>query len=140
MKKYLKLFLVIGWMFVIYYFSNQNGTVSSGLSDRFVNEAYKLFFTSFDYVKFKAIGSFIIRKLAHISEYFVLAILWCSFLKELNVRRYLLYGFILTVIYAGFDEFHQLFVLDRSGSVIDVGIDAFGALLGQYGYRLWSKR
>ena len=39
-------------------------------------------------------------------------------------------AWILTTAYAATDEFHQLFVPDRSGNIRDVCIDAAGAALG----------
>ena len=67
---------------------------------------------------------FVLRKLAHMTEYAVLAVLF--------VRATASYGwaFALAVGYAATDEVHQLFVRGRHGSPVDVGIDAVGALIG----------
>lgn len=32
--------------------------------------------------------------------------------------------------FAGLDEFHQSFIQERSGNLVDVGIDSFGGALG----------
>jgi len=37
------------------------------------------------------------------------------------------YAWLLTVLYACTDEFHQLFVAGRHSSLVDIGIDALGA-------------
>lgn len=69
-----------------------------------------------------------IRKLAHMSEYAVLAItvMWAFYG---TAKRYGI-AFILSVLYAVTDELHQLTVAGRCGSIIDVGIDTFGVILG----------
>jgi len=92
---------------VIYYFSDQPN-LQSGLS----------FFwdTAF-------------RKLAHMSEYFVLAFFAFKLFessKEEN-NKALIFSFIFAVAAAVFDEYHQSFVIGRSASAYDVAIDAVGA-------------
>ena len=66
----------------------------------------------------------ILRKLAHMTEYAVLALLL------LRATGSVVWAFALTVAYAGTDEFHQTFVRGRHGTPVDVGIDAVGALIG----------
>lgn len=75
----------------------------------------------------------ILRKLAHMTEFGILA--WLS-LRAFAVdtdrvsRRSLIYAGILAGLYAVSDEFHQSFVRDRVASPIDVGIDLVGMLIG----------
>ena len=71
----------------------------------------------------------ILRKLAHITEYAVLAFL---------LRRALSapWAFAAAVAYAASDEFHQTFVRGREGRVLDVAIDAVGAVAGLV---LWRR-
>jgi VanZ family protein len=66
----------------------------------------------------------ILRKLAHTLEYAVLGALLIR-----AVRRPWL-AFVLAVLYAASDEFHQTFVPGRHGSPVDVAIDAVGIALG----------
>jgi len=82
-------------------------------------------------------GVGLIRKTAHIVEYAILSILlWCALRKPVvNDRRpwrhrdaFLAFG--LTAAYSLTDEFHQLFVPSREGSLRDVGFDTGGALIG----------
>lgn len=73
-----------------------------------------------------------IRKLAHMTEYLLLA---CSFAFPLyfyHIRgiRLFFVTIILCLAAAGLDEYHQSFVDGRGPSVKDVGIDFLGALLG----------
>jgi VanZ family protein len=42
-------------------------------------------------------------------------------------KRWWLLPWLLVVLYAGSDEFHQRFVAGRHSSVVDVGIDSLGA-------------
>ena len=74
----------------------------------------------------------LVRKGAHFLIYFVLGFLVLSLLKEYHDidRKMLLIAFVISFIYACSDEIHQLFVVGRSGNIIDVGIDSLGALFG----------
>jgi VanZ family protein len=67
---------------------------------------------------------YVLRKLAHMTEYAVLAVL----LRRATGSD--AWALALAVAYAASDEVHQLFVRGRHGSPIDVGIDAVGALIG----------
>ena len=78
-----------------------------------------------------------VRKMAHLTEYAVLALLlWRALASRLNE------GFwpwrwadatrtvLLVILYAASDEFHQSFVPSRDASVRDVLVDTLGGLLG----------
>jgi len=67
----------------------------------------------------------VFRKLGHVFGYAVLTTLWWWALHHL-VRRPLLIAVSITFAYACSDEFHQTFVSGRTGSPIDVGVDAIG--------------
>ena len=75
---------------------------------------------------------YVLRKLAHMSEYAILALL----LRRATASDPA--ALALAVTYAATDEVHQLFVRGRHGSPVDVGIDAVGALIGLYAVRRWS--
>lgn len=78
----------------------------------------------------------LVRKGAHFFIYFVLGFLVLSLFKEykdLNTKIILI-SLLVSILYACSDEIHQLFVVGRSGSIIDVGIDSLGALFGTYFY------
>ncbi len=72
-----------------------------------------------------------IRKCAHMTEY---AVLTLSIFIALAVcglkshKRYI-FSFVLTVLFASSDEFHQRFVPGRCGTYKDVLVDSIGALL-----------
>lgn len=78
-----------------------------------------------------------IRKSAHFIVFGVLALL---FLKVLTpMRGKFIMAWLLTVIYAMTDEWHQLHVPNRSGSATDVMIDALGALFFLVIAAVWKK-
>lgn len=101
---------------IIFVFSAQNGSASTAISDSFVNPLEMIFSRDFLII--------LVRKGAHISIYFALGI--CSYLS--CKKCWLAFAFCF--IYACSDELHQLFVEGRSGSPVDVGIDAIGFTLG----------
>jgi len=77
----------------------------------------------------------LMRKLAHITEYFISGVLlFRAFRNGSENRRewlWALSSLLIIAIVAGSDEFHQSFVVTRTASVVDVCIDIFGGLLAQ---------
>lgn len=75
---------------------------------------------------------FLIRKVAHFTEYAILAFLARRALitssYALFQRRWFQLGLLLVVIYALLDEFHQSFVPSRTASIYDSAIDVAGGL------------
>jgi VanZ family protein len=67
----------------------------------------------------------IARKLGHVTGYAVLTALWAWALRG-QVRRPLLVAVCISLAYACTDEYHQTFVEGRTGTPIDVGVDAVG--------------
>ena len=129
----LPLFLTMGCAVAIFMFSKQNGVDSSTVSNHFLQ--YVLAFcrqvpvseiTASDLTKY----SFLVRKLAHFSIYFVLGVFtyWSTYALFQKYR--VLTAASFCVLYAVSDEIHQLFSKGRSCSLRDVGIDSAGALLG----------
>lgn len=74
---------------------------------------------------------FILRKIAHITEYWILTYL---LLRAFNVtfavspKTIVLVSILTAVIYAMTDEFHQQFVPGRHGCLQDVFIDSIGII------------
>ncbi len=66
-----------------------------------------------------------IRKLGHLAGYAVLTYLWWWALVGV-ARRPLVLAAAISLLYAATDEYHQTFVDNRSGSPLDVAIDAAG--------------
>ncbi|MFA6391622.1 MAG: VanZ family protein [Patescibacteria group bacterium] len=89
----------------------------------------------------------VLRKIAHMAEYGLLVILLLRmFFNNDEIKRDLktgtvkhqnmLYleiiaaGILVSLLYALSDEFHQVFVPGRSGSLWDAGIDFIGIVIG----------
>lgn len=113
------------WMAVIFSFSQQNGESSQSLS----NHLLALLGLEGE------MASFILRKLAHWTEYLILAFLTARFVISAGLSpRWIL---IWVIMFAFLDEFHQSFIAGRVASLWDVGVDTFGGLVG---YWLFSKK
>ncbi len=74
----------------------------------------------------------IFRKLAHMFEYAVLAVLFIRIgtYKKFPVWSVYLGAIIACLTYALIDEWHQSFVVGRYASIGDIGIDLNGAITG----------
>jgi len=76
----------------------------------------------------------VVRKSAHLTEYFVLSIL--AFWAFRGGRPgwsagWLVKALILAAVYAALDETHQIFTMSRTPSPIDSCIDFSGAIVAQ---------
>ena len=112
--------LALIWMAVIFAFSSQAN--SGAYTEAYLQEA-----------------NVPVRKLAHMFEFAVLAVLYQTALArsitkangqaKSKFKHYCL-AFVLAVLYALSDEWHQSFVPGRSSSLLDSGVDSIGALIG----------
>jgi VanZ family protein len=68
-----------------------------------------------------------VRKLGHVTEYGILAALWLRAWP--GHPRADAWAVALSVLYAGVDEWRQGLAPNRSPSLVDVGVDAVGALV-----------
>lgn len=121
----------------IFKFSSQDGQASGNLSRKIVRKAIDIFpYTKniSEKTKNKIVEKSqpIIRKLAHFSIYTLVGIFIMSFIS--TYRIHLKYKFLISIlvglIYAISDEYHQSFTPGRTPSIIDVGIDTSGVILG----------
>ena len=127
-KKWVKWFLVLIWMTVIFKFSSQNGLQSND-NNRFIVDVLKSIGINLDVI-IGTMDNYIIRKLAHMSEYFILFLLIYNAIYEaIKLEKALIVALLITFIYAGSDEFHQSFIIGRAGMFKDVLIDTFGGSL-----------
>ena len=132
-------------MYMIFTFSSQTGTESGQLSYKVSQKLVQvgaaildkdLSQSEIDMYAGKYHGS--VRKLAHMTEYCILAISLSIPLYAYGVRGIwlvLLAGFIC-VGFAATDEYHQSFVAGRGPSTKDVCIDGIGAFIGIRGTRI----
>lgn len=124
-KKLRAWLMLIFWMGIIFLLSHQP---NSGQA------TYNVIENIFVNIKINSIISainFIIRKFAHLTEYFILAFLTVSLLKEYTKKQIII--FVVTLFfcfsYAVTDEFHQLYVIGRTGSIKDIFIDTTGSII-----------
>jgi VanZ family protein len=74
---------------------------------------------------------FFLRKIAHITEYFIFTFLLHRAFSgsfHMNVFRLFMYPAAFSLLYAISDEIHQYFVLGRCCSIQDVLIDSIGII------------
>ncbi|HOG23302.1 MAG TPA: VanZ family protein [Candidatus Omnitrophota bacterium] len=81
---------------------------------------------------------FLLRKIAHVTEFFILSyLLYRAFATSFSLKKGLLFFCVggLCLLYAISDELHQSFVPTRSPAFIDVMIDSLGffAFLAYFG-------
>ncbi len=134
-KKFLSIIIVLVWCTLIFGYSNQNGDVSKGTSDKVVNYIGDVF-------KIKEENreklTFPVRKCAHFFVYFVLGFLVINMFKTFDVKtsHAIIISIIFCMIFAGSDELHQLFVKARTAKVSDVLLDSSASIFGIYLYYL----
>lgn len=139
MKKIIKTLLFLSWLILIYLLSAETGDQSGSLSDGILLSIAKLLKIT-DTKAFVDTFGFFIRKLAHFSEYFILYILTYECFKEYNCPKLIVVSVLFCVLYASFDEFHQLFVDGRCGQLSDVMIDSSGSIVSCFLWRLVKKK
>lgn len=146
MKKFIVIMLVIISIGGMYYFSSQNGNVSGNQSQIVVNIIDKvrdkvtlknqnlIKVQTKIYDKLRKIGSksYIVRKMSHFIIYALIGISLLLFMYVFSKKLMLssIIAFILSVTYACYDEYRQISIPGRSGSIKDVFIDSCGALTG----------
>lgn len=108
--KFVKLWLpVILWCFLIFFLSHQPD-LKSDLPETW---------------------DFFLRKLAHMAEFGVLAVLVFKGIRGQGLKASggLVFASVFSLFYAILDEYHQTFIGGRSGSPIDIGIDGIGIII-----------
>ena len=133
--------LTAGWIVLIFYYSSESGTDSTERSLSVLRYIKIVFGESI-------ITDVVLRKTAHVIEYSILTVL--SFLavrftnKTSQIRSYaespvklvksdnemyIALSLWLSLLTAVTDEYHQLFVDGRDGSIRDVLIDSIGIVI-----------
>ncbi len=115
------------WMSFIFYAST--GDFSAPNTSRIIEPLLKWFHPTITVAELQRVHLYV-RKLAHFSEYALLALLAArafhsssrSFLRS----RWALSAFILVAVYALLDEYHQTFVATRAGNIYDSLLDMSG--------------
>ncbi len=131
--------LAVLWMCIIFAFSAQeeeeSSEVSEAFSYRIVSSTGLFFHLHLDEEELQKIANAIestVRKAAHMTEFGILSVLVYVWLGKWQIAagKKMSIAAIFAILYAASDEFHQLFVPGRAGSIRDVIIDGTGAVLG----------
>ena len=154
------LILTIGWMCFIFYQGTQVGEASMDKSDRVVTQMMRMIdwweetfkkkeepilenlierseatpsshLPIYSKVQLQKNLSYFVRKAAHFTEYFMLAVLLFLMFRSFNVSLWNqgIYSLFLVLLCAVLDEYFQSFVF-RTSSVSDVMLDFCGGLIG----------
>ena len=152
--------LVVGWICFIFYQGMQVGEVSMDKSDRVVTQMMRMMdwweetfkkkeepifenviekseatsssqLPIHSKVQLQKNLSYFVRKAAHFTEYFMLAVLLLLMFRTFNVSLWNrgIYSLFVVLLCAVLDEYFQSFVF-RTSSVNDVMLDFCGGLLG----------
>lgn len=147
--RYINILLLILWMGIIFSFSQDTGEVSTKKSSHVIETGINIVmkltanhYTEEQIENFIVKSVYLVRKLAHLVEYFILGLLFINVIKDytsISLKKGLL---ILggCFLYALTDEGHQMFIPGRDGKIIDVLIDTFGSLLGIFVYYYFYRR
>jgi VanZ family protein len=154
--RFVLIVMLIGWMALIFIKSNepyQTQNIQPFLEEWIPHSLidnrlpHVEFYYSGDLLTWKKpyiLLEFFFRKSAHVTEFAVLTMLWMSTLHYTTMNKYkLLLGPILVVLYAASDEWHQSFIVGRTGHAIDVAVDSIGMLLVVFvllGLKWWRNR
>ena len=128
MRKKICILFAVLWMGFIFYMSHQPAKISSAQSDNVMHIIKKV--SKSEEIK-NNINSFIVRKGAHMFLFCVLGILlFGSVYNGDNILKSVFIALLLAFLYACSDEYHQTFVVGRTGQFNDVLIDFSGAFIG----------
>ena len=133
MKRTCAWLLCAVWMGVIYLMSAMPGDVSGEQSGLIVDCLLGIIRFLFGaeaaaVISIDTIG-LLVRKVAHMTEYAILFLLYRRALALSGARHPGLAALAMSAGYAMTDEWHQSFVAGRGPSPVDVGIDTLGAAI-----------
>ena len=132
-KKMLFFILVLISMTTIFIFSSRNSSESNSTSKTLIEKGLVVYEKisgknlNKEYLVKKL--NYPVRKIAHFTLYFILGLFVYSFISLFINSRRIIISSIITITYAFFDEFHQMFVSGRSPLLKDVLIDSIGAVM-----------
>ena len=127
-------------MFIIFSFSSDTGVESSKKSDEmivaFCEKIMGRELSLSEKEEYLDRFVFFVRKSAHFILYALLGFSIISFMKEFVLLDYkkMVFCVFLVFLYACSDEIHQLFVMERTGKILDVVIDTFGGVVSTFLY------
>lgn len=136
-------FLCFGF---ILFNSSQVSTVSNTRSREVVNEVIKVASkTKGGQILLSKVNetelNLIVRKIAHAFEFFLLGIVLCFTFRYFKIddNNLLIYTLFTVLFVAVIDEFFQIFIQNRTSSVVDVLIDFGGGILANTLFFIFSS-
>lgn len=117
------------WASIIIFLTLQPADASSSLSGEITLILYNIVKQVGITISIETVH-FVVRKIAHFTEYFILGILAFLVLVPYTIsfKRKLIVIFVFGLMFACLDEAIQIFIDGRAGSVRDVLIDSAGVL------------
>jgi VanZ family protein len=132
---------LLAW--IVFIFVSSTGSFSASNTSRIIRPLVLWLFPETSEASLLQIH-FAVRKLAHFTEYAILALLASrAFLTtaSLNIqRKWSVLAALLVVACALLDEYHQSFVQSRTGTIYDSLIDIFGGVTAIAVVALWRRR
>lgn len=119
--------LWIIWMIAIFSFSQLPGNESEKQSDLviYIFNVLGLDLNS----RLGELSTFVVRKIAHFTEYFILYLLSYNVIKTyISKGRAKMFSILFVFAYACTDEIHQIFVPGRGPAFRDVMVDTTGGI------------
>jgi VanZ family protein len=116
-------------------------TFSSDHTSRFIIPVLHWFFPHASMEALELMHA-VIRKTAHLTEYFILSIFLWHAMRNVNhgwKLRWAIWAIVMCAGYASLDEFHQSFVPSRTASPWDALIDTTGASIAQAALWIWHR-
>jgi VanZ family protein len=123
---------VVAWAAVIFFMSTDE--LSAEHTRGWIEPIVRFFLPTLSEELFELLHE-VVRKLAHVTEYFVFALLIeraCRRGSDVAPARAPLVAWIAAALYSLTDEGHQLFVASRGASLLDCGFDSIGAGLAAF--------
>jgi VanZ family protein len=131
---------LILWIGVIFFLSSSAGSMSN--TSRFVRPLLEFLFPDAPEAVLLVYHGYV-RKLAHVTEYAILAFLAARAFSlsttDFLRRFWFLFAFVLVLLVAIADETNQSFLASRTGSPFDVMLDAGGGLTAIILFWLWRS-
>lgn len=131
-KLTINIILTILCMIAIFNFSSKNTDQSNGTSKKLINFGINIYEKVFDKeVNHEIIVkklNYPVRKIAHFTIYFILGIFVYHLLICTKLTKKEIMGITICMLYAFTDEFHQLFIIGRTGQFKDIIIDTLGSI------------
>jgi VanZ family protein len=121
---------LILWICIIFYASSDNGSITH--TSRFIRPLLEFLFPNSPEETLQIYHGYI-RKLAHLTEYAILAFFASRTFfyssKQILQKYWYLFAFTIVLMVASVDEYNQSYNLNRTGSIYDVALDCLGGTI-----------